>query len=408
MTKTITESVRPRVGAFGAYGGRFVPELLVPTLEELERAYKEIVPSISFQKAFKEALRDWAGRPTPLAPAPRFSERAGLEVVFKREDLLHGGAHKTNNVLGQGLLTQFMGKKRVIAETGAGQHGAATAMVAARLGLEAVVYMGEKDIERQASNVKRMELCGAEVVPVRTGARTLKDAINEALRDWTRNPETTHYLLGTVCGPHPFPRLVRDFQAVIGREAKAQWKKQLGGLPDAVVACVGGGSNAMGIFHAFVPESSVRLIGIEPGGHGIDSGKHGATLVAGTAGLLHGARTCVLQDSEGQILETHSVSAGLDYPGVGPEHAYLRDSGRARYLAVNDDAVLDAFELFSQLEGIIPALEPAHAIAFVASAVADGSLPQGARVLINLSGRGDKDLETYFEKYAHRREPNLS
>jgi len=407
MTNSTTEPLQPKVGAFGAYGGRFVPELLVPALEELERAHKEIVPSVSFQKVFKEALRDWAGRPTPLLPAKRFSEQAKLKVFLKREDLLHGGAHKTNNVLGQGLLAQFMGKKRIIAETGAGQHGAATAMMAARLDLEAVIYMGEKDIERQASNVKRMQLCGAKIVPVRTGGRTLKDAINEALRDWTQNLETTHYLLGTVCGPHPFPRLVRDLQSVIGREAKAQWKKQIGGLPDAVVACVGGGSNAMGIFRAFVSNSNVALIGVEPGGHGINSGEHGATLVAGTTGLLHGARTSVLQDSEGQILEAHSVSAGLDYPAVGPEHAYLRDSGRARYVAVNDDDVLNAFKLFSELEGIIPALEPAHAIAFVGSAVAKGWLPLGARVLINLSGRGDKDLEIYFDHSAHRRKADL-
>ena len=280
--------------------------------------------------------------------------------------------------------------------------GAATAMAAARLGLDAVVYMGEKDMERQAPNVKRMELCGAEVIPVTTGARTLKDAINEALRDWTQNLESTHYLLGTVCGPHPFPRLVRDFQSVIGREAMSQWKKLKGGLPDAVVACVGGGSNAMGIFHAFVPKKRVQLIGVEPGGRGIDTGRHGATLVAGTTGLLHGARTSVLQDDEGQILEAHSVSAGLDYPGVGPEHAHLRDTGRARYLAINDDEALDAFEKLSELEGIIPAFEPAHALAFLLKAVRERELPARARVLMNLCGRGDKDLDNYFEHYALR------
>jgi tryptophan synthase beta chain len=318
---------------------------------------------------------------------------------MKREDLLHGGAHKTNNVLGQALLARFMGKKRVIAETGAGQHGTATAMAAARLGLEAVVFMGEKDMERQAPNVKRMELCGASVVPVSTGGRTLKDAINEALRDWTQNLTTTYYLLGTVCGPHPFPRLVRDFQSVIGKEAKAQWKRRFGGLPAAVVACVGGGSNAMGIFHAFVREKDVKLIGVEPGGRGIATGRHGATLVAGTPGLLHGARTYVLQDEEGQILEAHSVSAGLDYPGVGPEHAFLRDSGRARYVAVTDEEAIDAFEKLSELEGIIPAFEPSHALAFVLKAVRERELPEGAQVLLNLCGRGDKDLETYFRSF---------
>ena len=275
-------------------------------------------------------------------------------------------------------------------------------MAAARLGLDAVVYMGEKDMERQAANVKRMELCGAEVIPVRSGARTLKDAINEALRDWTKNLESTHYLLGTVCGPHPFPRLVRDFQAVIGREAMAQYKKLQGGLPDAVVACVGGGSNAIGIFHAFVPKKRVQLIGVEPGGLGIETGRHGATLVAGSPGLLHGARTAVLQDDEGQILEPHSVSAGLDYPGVGPEHAFLRDSGRARYLAINDDEALDAFEKLSELEGIIPAFEPAHALAFLLKAVRERELPARARVLVNLCGRGDKDLDSYFEHYVGR------
>ena len=395
----MTASLSPRVGAFGDYGGRFVPELLIPALEELEKARKEIVPSREFQRELSSLLVEWAGRPTPLCEAPAFSKAAGLDVVMKREDLLHGGAHKTNNVLGQALLARFMGKKRVIAETGAGQHGTATAMAAARLGLEAVVFMGEKDMERQAPNVKRMELCGATVVPVLTGARTLKDAINEALRDWTQNLTTTHYLLGTVCGPHPFPRLVRDFQSVIGKEAKAQWKKRFGGLPKAVVACVGGGSNAIGIFHAFVPDEEVKLIGVEPGGRGIATGQHGATLVAGTPGLLHGARTYVLQDEEGQILEAHSVSAGLDYPGVGPEHAFLRDTGRARYVAVTDDEAIDAFEKLSELEGIIPAFEPAHALAFLLKAVRERELPEGAKVLLNLCGRGDKDLDSYFRSF---------
>jgi len=398
----MTMVLKPRIGAFGEYGGRFVPELLVPALEELEAARREIVRSPSFKGAFQEMLADWAGRPTPLASAPALSEACELQIDLKREDLLHGGAHKTNNVTGQALLAKLMGKRRVIAETGAGQHGTATAMAAARLGLEAVVYMGEKDMERQAPNVKRMELCGATVVPVVTGARTLKDAINEALRDWTANLSDTHYLLGTVCGPHPFPTLVRDFQSVIGREAKKQFRKRHGVLPDAVVACVGGGSNAIGIFHAFRRDRDVQLIGVEPGGLGIETDRHGATLVAGTAGLLHGARTSVLQDDEGQILEPHSVSAGLDYPGVGPEHAALRDSGRARYLAVTDAEALDAFERMSELEGIIPALEPAHALAFLLRAVRDKELPEGARVLVNLCGRGDKDLDSYFAHYAGR------
>lgn len=399
---TSATRLRPRVGAFGDYGGRYVPELLVPALEELERAQKKILVSPDFRKELSLLLGEWTGRPTPLASAPSFSKACELEVVMKREDLLHGGAHKSNNVAGQALMTTFMGKKRVVAETGAGQHGCATAMAAARLGLDAVVYMGAKDMKRQAPNVKRMELCGAEVVPVETGGRTLKDAINEALRDWTANLESTHYLLGTVCGPHPFPRLVRNFQAVIGREAKTEWRRRYGGLPDAVVACVGGGSNAIGIFHAFVPNKQVRLIGVEPGGQGLDTDKHGATLVRGTPGLLHGARTSVLQDAEGQILEAHSVSAGLDYPGVGPEHAHLRDSGRARYVAVTDDEALDAFETLSKLEGIIPAFEPAHALAFLLKAVRQAALPRGARVLVNLCGRGDKDLDTYFAHYAER------
>ena len=394
----------PRVGAFGPYGGRYVPELLIPALAELERAQKEIVPRKDFRAALSDALAKWAGRPTPLTRVDSFSRLARFDVVLKREDLLHGGAHKTNNVLGQGLLAQFMGKKRIVAETGAGQHGAAAAMVGARLGLETVIYMGQRDMERQAQNVKRMELCGAQVIPVTSGAQTLKDAINEALRDWTNSLQTTHYLLGTVCGPHPFPRLVRDFQAIIGREAKSQWRKQMGGLPDAIVACVGGGSNAIGIFHAFLRDDSVRLVGVEPGGHGLDSGMHGATLIRGTAGLLHGARTSVLQDEDGQILEPHSVAAGLDYPGVGPEHAFLRDSGRASYYAVTDDEALESFEQLSRLEGIIPAFESAHALAFVQNAVHNGHLEEGSRILINLSGRGDKDLDTYFRDLAPRRQ----
>ncbi len=386
----------PRLGRFGDFGGRFAPELLTPALEELEAGRREIVPTRRFREELDRDAADWVGRPTPLTPVPRFGERAGLEVVFKREDLLHGGAHKANNVLGQALLARHMGKRRLIAETGAGQHGVATAMIAARFGMEAVIYMGAKDMARQAPNVKRMELCGARVVAVDTGARTLKDAINEALRDWIGSLETTHYLLGTAAGPHPFPRLVRDFQAVIGREAKRQWRRRFGGSPDAVVACVGGGSNAIGIFHAFVRDDAVQLIGVEPGGAGLATGRHGATLVAGTPGLLHGARTMILQDSEGQILEPHSISAGLDYPGVGPEHAALQASGRARYVAATDEEALAAFEALCVDEGIVPALEPSHALAFVLRAVRLGELAAGSRVLLNLCGRGDKDLETWF------------
>ncbi len=387
---------RPRVGGFGAFGGRFVSDLLIPALEELEEARRTFVRDPEFRADLDREAREWVGRPTPLTRVPSFSRRAGLAVVLKREDLLHGGAHKANNVLGQALLARRMGKTRLIAETGAGQHGTATAMIAARLGMEAVIYMGERDMERQAPNVRRMRLNGAEVIPVTAGGRTLKDAINEALRDWTRSLGATHYLLGTAAGPHPFPRLVRDFQSVIGREARRQWRRQRGGLPDAVVACVGGGSNAIGIFQPFLKDSDVRLIGVEPGGAGLETGRHGATLVRGSPGLLHGARTMVLQDDDGQILEAESVSAGLDYPGVGPEHAHLRETGRARYVAATDEEALEAFEFLSVSEGIVPALESAHALAFALAAVSRGELPEGARVLLNLSGRGDKDLETYF------------
>ncbi len=388
--------VRPRFGAFGAFGGRYVSDLLIPALEELEEARRTFTRDPEFRAELDRESREWVGRPTPLTRIPTFSRICDLTVVCKREDLLHGGAHKANNVLGQALLARRMGKTRLIAETGAGQHGTATAMIAARLGMEAVVYMGERDMERQAPNVRRMRLNGAEVVPVTAGGRTLKDAINEALRDWTRSLAHTHYLLGTAAGPHPFPRLVRDFQAVIGREAKRQWRALMGGLPDAVVACVGGGSNAIGIFHAFLRESAVRLIGVEPGGAGLDSGRHGATLMRGAPGLLHGARTMALQDDEGQILEAESISAGLDYPGVGPQHAHLQATGRARYVSAADEEALVAFETLSRTEGIVPALEPAHALAFAMRAAAAGELPPGARVLLNLSGRGDKDLETYF------------
>jgi len=390
----------PSCGAFGEFGGRFVPELLLPALEALDRARLEVLPDPAFRREFEGELASWAGRPTPLTFAPHLSERAEAPVYLKREDLLHGGAHKTNNVVGQALLAKAMGKRRIIAETGAGQHGVATAMAGARFGLETVVYMGAVDVERQRPNVQRMELCGATVVPVASGSATLKDAINEALRDWAGSVADTHYLLGSVCGPHPFPTLVRDLHAVIGREARAQLLEATGALPAAAIACVGGGSNAIGLFHEFVGDAAVRLLGAEPGGEGLASGRHGATLSAGTPGLLHGARTLVLQDDDGQIQASHSVSAGLDYPGVGPEHAALARSGRARYLPVTDAEALDAFELLCRAEGILPALESAHAIALALRAVREGlvdpaAVARGAALVVNLSGRGDKDLDSH-------------
>ncbi len=385
----------PKLGAFGAYGGRYVSELLAPALSELEEARRTVLRSETFVEELGAMLRDWAGRPTPLTYAEGFSKTCNLHVYLKREDLLHGGAHKTNNVVGQGLLAQRMGKRRLVAETGAGQHGVATAMIGARLGLETVIYMGARDVARQAPNVKRMELCGATVIPVTTGSQTLKDAINDALRDWTANLTTTHYLLGTVCGPDPFPRLVRDFQRVIGEEAKQQYASRVGGLPRAAIACVGGGSNALGLFKAFEEEEAVDLVGVEPGGRGLETGEHGATLVCGTTGILHGARTSILQDKYGQILEPHSIAAGLDYPGVGPEHAHLRDTGRARYAWATDDEALTAFETLARTEGIIPAFESSHALAYAMKAVALGHYAAGTRVLVCLSGRGDKDLDTY-------------
>ena len=388
---------QPRTGAFGEYGGRYIPELLWAALEELSRAHKEIVPSDEFQKAFRHELEVWAGRPTPLTEVPRFANGSGVRIILKREDLLHGGAHKTNNVVGQGLLAKFLGKKRLIAETGAGQHGVATAMMGARLGMETVVYMGAVDVERQHTNVRRMELCGAKVIPVTSGSATLKDAINEALRDWSESVGNTHYLLGTVCGPDPFPSLVKDFHRVIAREAKEQWAASIGGKPDAVLACVGGGSNAIGIFSEFIDDPDVALFGAEPGGEGVETGKHGATLCAGTPGLLHGARTYVLQDKDGQVIESHSISAGLDYPGVGPEHAMLRDSGRARYFPINDGEAIEAFELLSRTEGIVPAFESAHALSLALTVVKRGLLAEGARLLLNLSGRGDKDIPAYLK-----------
>ena len=376
-------------GRFGVYGGRYVPETLIPALEELERAWAAYAHDPGFQAEFEQLLGNYVGRPTPLSEAPRLSAEVGARVLLKREDLNHTGAHKINNALGQVLLARRMGKPRIIAETGAGQHGVATATVCARFNLACVVYMGEEDMRRQALNVFRMRLLGAEVVPVRSGTRTLKDATNEAIRDWVTNVETTHYIIGSVVGPDPYPRLVRDLQSVIGRETRAQCLALLGRLPDAVVACVGGGSNAMGIFHPFADDAGVELVGVEAGGEGLDTARHSASLSRGRPGVLHGAYSYLLQDLDGQVAEAHSVSAGLDYPGVGPEHSAWRDSGRARYVAVTDDAAVAAFGHLARLEGIIPALETAHAVAWV---LAQGAWARGRTVVINLSGRGDKDV----------------
>jgi tryptophan synthase beta chain len=377
---------------FGPYGGRYVPEALIAALDQLTEVYTQARNDPAFDAEFERLLRDYAGRPSLLYDARRFAEAIGARVLLKREDLNHTGAHKINNVLGQTLLTTRMGKPRVIAETGAGQHGVATATAAALFGLECVVYMGEVDVERQALNVARMRLLGAEVVPVASGSRTLKDAMNEAFRDWVTNVDSTHYVIGSVGGPAPFPAMVRDFASVIGAEARAQCLDLLGGLPDAVLACVGGGSNAMGIFTAFIPDDSVRLFGFEAAGDGVDTGRHAATLTAGSPGVLHGARSYVLQDADGQTRESHSISAGLDYPGVGPEHAWLKDTGRATYLPVTDAEAMAAFELLCRTEGIIPAIESAHALAG-ARGVAE-TLGPDAVLVINLSGRGDKDMDT--------------
>ena len=381
------------IGHFGPYGGRFVPEALIGALDQLAAAHLAAKSDPTFQAELSELHRTYTGRPSILTEAKRFSEYAGGARIFlKREDLNHTGSHKINNVLGQALLTKRMGKKRIIAETGAGQHGVASATAAALMGLECVVYMGEEDTKRQSLNVARMKLLGAEVVPVTQGSKTLKDAINEAMRDWVTNVETTHYLLGTVAGPHPFPEMVRDFHRIIGVEARAQMLDEVGRLPDAVLACVGGGSNAIGIFHPFLDDSYVRLIGLEAGGSGVDSGKHAATISGGSPGVLHGTRTYVLQDANGQTVESHSISAGLDYPGVGPEHAYLHDIGRAEYRAINDDQAMEAFSLLSKSEGIIPAIETAHALA--GAMIIGRELGPDAILLINLSGRGDKDVQT--------------
>ncbi len=380
-------------GHFGKFGGRFVPEALIGALDELAAAHDAAQKDPEFLKELSELHRTYTGRPSIITEATRFAKHAGGARIFlKREDLNHTGSHKINNVLGQALLTKRMGKKRIIAETGAGQHGVASATAAALMGLECVVYMGEEDTKRQSLNVARMKILGAQVIPVTTGSRTLKDAINEAMRDWVTNVSTTHYLLGTVAGPHPFPTMVRDFHKIIGLESKEQLRELIGKLPDAVLACVGGGSNAIGIFHAFIEDSSVRLIGLEAGGSGVASGKHAATLVGGTPGVLHGTRTYVLQDENGQTRESHSISAGLDYPGVGPEHAFLKEIGRAEYRAITDDEAMKAFDLLSKSEGIIPAIETAHALA---GAIQIGQeLGAGANILINLSGRGDKDVQT--------------
>ncbi len=379
-------------GRFGKYGGRFVPETLIPALDQLEQEYTRCKDDPQFQEELGRYLRSYCGRPTPLYFAQRLTEQlGGGRIYLKREDLLHTGAHKINNTMGQVLLAWRMGKKRIIAETGAGQHGVATATAAAMFGLECDVYMGSEDMERQELNVFRMRLLGARVLPVDTGSRTLKDAINEALRDWVTNVRTTFYVIGSVVGPHPYPSMVRDFQSVIGREARAQIREQTGRLPDYLVACVGGGSNAMGLFHPFLDDRDVRMVGVEAGGLGLATGQHAATLVAGTPGVLHGALSYLLQDGAGQVRSTHSVSAGLDYPGVGPEHSYFKDTGRATYVAVSDHEALEGFHLLAHTEGIIPALEPAHAIAYLRALAP--TLDRDRIVVVGLSGRGDKDVQ---------------
>jgi tryptophan synthase beta chain len=390
----------PASGRYGPYGGRYVAETLMPALDELTQAYQESQRDPAFQAELDTLLHQYAGRETPTYFASRLSAEIGSRIWLKREDLCHTGAHKVNNTLGQILLAKRMGKTRIIAETGAGQHGVATATACALMGLPCEVFMGAEDIRRQAPNVRRMELLGAQVHSVTSGSSTLKDAMNEALRDWVTNVRTTHYCVGSVAGPHPYPVIVRDFQAVIGQEARAQMLEQAGRLPDAVVACVGGGSNAMGIFAGFIDDESVRLIGVEAAGDGIETGHHAAPLCAGSVGVLHGAKSYVLQSPDGQIVEAHSISAGLDYPGVGPEHAWLKDTGRATYGSVTDDAALDAFQQLCRTEGIIPALETSHAFAYLPTIAAE--LGPDADILVCLSGRGDKDLETVIEKLGER------
>ena len=395
---TLPVSTPDSTGHFGEFGGRFVPEALVAALDELTDAFHAAQADPAFRAELERLLHDYAGRPSPLTDAPKFGAHAGgARILLKREDLNHTGSHKINNVLGQALLTQRLGKTRVIAETGAGQHGVATATAAALLGLDCTVYMGEEDTRRQALNVARMKLLGAEVIPVSTGSRTLKDAINEAFRDWVANVDSTHYLFGTAAGPHPIPLMVREFHRVIGIEARAQVLERVGRLPDVVAACVGGGSNAIGIFAEFIPDAGVRLVGLEAAGDGVETGRHAATITGGSPGVLHGARSYLLQDENGQTIESHSISAGLDYPGVGPEHSYLRDTGRAEYRPITDKQAMEAFALLCRTEGIIPAIESAHALA--------GALDLGrqlgpdAVILINLSGRGDKDVQTASEYF---------
>ncbi|MBD2098703.1 tryptophan synthase subunit beta [Trichocoleus sp. FACHB-591] len=410
LAEVITSAQRPdALGRFGQFGGKYVPETLMPALSELETAFHQYCNDPEFQQELQGLMRDYVGRPSPLYFAERLTTRyarpdgSGPQIYLKREDLNHTGAHKINNSLAQALLAKRMGKQRIIAETGAGQHGVATATVCARFGLECIIYMGVHDMERQALNVFRMRLMGAEVRPVASGTGTLKDATSEAIRDWVTNVETTHYILGSVAGPHPYPMIVRDFQAVIGQETRAQCQEKWGGLPDILLACVGGGSNAMGLFHEFVNEPSVRMIGIEAAGEGVDTEKHAATLTRGRVGVLHGAMSYLLQDQDGQVVEPHSISAGLDYPGVGPEHSYLKDSGRAEYYSITDAEALDGFQLISKLEGIIPALETSHAIAYL-----DYLCPQlegSPRIVINCSGRGDKDVQSVI-KYLKLDEQN--
>jgi len=387
-------------GRFGAYGGRYAPEILIPALDELSAAWLELREDAAFRRELGDLLRDFVGRPTPITHAVRLSDELGVDVWLKREDLAHTGAHKINNALGQVLLAKRLGKERIIAETGAGQHGVATATACALLGLPCVVYMGEEDTHRQAPNVARMQLLGAEVVPVTAGMRTLKEAVNEALRDWAATVATTHYVIGSVVGPHPFPMLVRDLQRVIGDEARGQYRERTGSDPEYVLACVGGGSNAIGMFTAFVGAPAIELIGIEAGGLGTELGRHCSSLTQGSPGILHGALSYLLQDAEGQVVETHSISAGLDYPGVGPEHAFLKDAGFARYESATDRDALDGFRLLARTEGILPALEPSHVIGWLRHR----PLPAGARVLVNLSGRGDKDLDTVRSALADDRD----
>ena len=393
VRETIFSTVPDEDGRFGIYGGKFVAETLMSALKDLEDLYHQLSADAAFQREIDQDLAQYVGRPSPLYEASRWSDQVGgARIYLKREDLNHTGAHKINNCIGQALLAKHMGKKRVIAETGAGQHGVATATIAARLGLECQVFMGEEDVHRQALNVYRMKLLGAEVIPVTSGSRTLKDAMNEAMRDWVTNVDDTFYIIGTVAGPHPYPMLVRDFQCVIGREARAQSLAQAGRLPDALVACVGGGSNAIGLFHPFLEDTSVAMYGVEAGGHGVATSQHAAPLTAGTPGVLHGNRTYLMQDDDGQIMHTHSISAGLDYPGVGPEHSWLKDIGRVQYVVADDDEALRAFHSLTRVEGIMPALESSHALAYAEKLAATMSPEQ--IIIVNLSGRGDKDIHT--------------